>query len=599
MILAAACIAGFVIACASGANPRLLLDVPLRWTSLVVVALALQLALFAVHLHPPPPLSVSDLHLASYVLLVLFGLRNSRVPGFALAIGGLACNTLVIFVNGGHMPVAPSASLDGTGTTLTGIRDNVAALSASSHLHFLADVFALPHPFPLANTFSVGDVLLVAGVTLFVYTNGRAAGDRATSRAFEPIHVPAFRLLLTARMVSKLGDWISTAALVTWIYAHSHSTIGVSAILVARLTASISGSLVSGAVLQRSDRFRLLARVEGGRGLATLAAVGAVALGQPLLVGAFVFLSAFLAAATDPTASSLVAEVLPAERLHAGNALHALSRALVMAIGAMTGGLLAANVGAVSALLADTATFAAAVALYSIWAHRHPPAVATTTQDPAGLSLGGCEREQPGRLEAFTVICRSRRLAGLVAAFAVATVAMGVLNASLPSFLSSRAPHTGGYGVAIGVIAVGLICGEYLSGRAARRVVERIPALGFALSAVVVGVAAASHSPATILLLLFFLGMSDGTTETAYDTVVQAEVPKRLVDRVFAVAGAVQQSGMILGFLIAPLLQHSAPAVTFQACGLGFALAALVALLITRRPEPDPHAVRAFAGEPQ
>jgi MFS family permease len=599
VILAAACIAGFAVACAAGAKPRLLLDVPLRWTGLVVVALALQLALFAVHLRPPAPLSVSDLHLASYVLLVLFGLRNRRVPGFALAIGGLACNTLVIFVNGGRMPVAPSASLDGTGATLTGIHDNVVALTASSHLHFLADVFALPHPFPLANTFSVGDVLLVAGVTLFVYTNGRAAGDRATSTALEPIRVPAFRLLLTARMVSKLGDWISTAALVTWIYAHSHSTIGVSAILLARLTASIGGSLVSGAVLQRGDRFRLLARVEGARGLATLGAVAAVAFAQPLLVGAFVFLSAFLAAATDPTASSLVAEVLPAERLHAGNALHALSRALVMAVGATTGGLLAASVGAVPALLADTVTFAAAVALYGTWARRHAPAVATTAQDAAGPDLDGRGREQPGRLEAFTVICRSRRLGGLVAAFTVATVAMGVLNASLPSFLSSRAPHAGGYGVAIGVIAVGLICGEYLSGRAARRVVERIPALGFALAAVVAGVAAASHSPATIMLLLFFLGMSDGTTETAYDTVVQAEAPESSVDRVFAVAGAVQQSGMILGFLIAPLLQHPGPVVTFRVSAFGFALAALVAVLITRRPERDAWAGRALAGEPQ
>ena len=548
MTLAIACLIGFALAWAAGANPRLLIDVRLRWTVLVLAALAAQILLFEVHMRLPFGVSVTDAHLASYVLLLAFAIRNSRVPGFALAGLGLACNALVIFLNHGRMPVGAAAWVDSVASRshaiAHGAYNNVAAASSSSHLAFLGDVFAIPHGLPFANTFSIGDVLLVAGATFFVYRNGRSSDDKPSSRALDPLRVPEFRALLAGRTISKLGDWVSIAALVTWIYAQSHSTLGVSGILLARLLASIAGSLLSGAILDRYGRFALLARVEGARALTTIAAVAAVATGHLFAVLACVFVSSFLAAATDPTASSLVAEILPSERLHAGNALHAIARAGVMAIGSIAGGLLAVNLGAVPALLADSATFLAALLLYSIFARR-PLRRAVVAQEESA------EKSDGSRLEAFRFIFRSRRLTGLIASFAVATFAMGLLNASLPAFLSVRAPGLGGYGVAIGVIAAGLICGEFLSGRMAGRVVDRIPALGFAISAGVVGIAALSHVPATVLLLLFVLGVSDGTTETAYDTVVQTDTPQSLRGRVFALAGAIQQSGMVAGFIAA------------------------------------------------
>jgi MFS family permease len=437
----------------------------------------------------------------------------------------------------------------------------------------LGDVFAIPHGLPFANTFSIGDVLLVAGATFFVYRNGRSSDDKPSSRALDPLRVPEFRALLAGRTISKLGDWVSIAALVTWIYAHSHSTLGVSGILLARLLASIAGSLLSGAILDRYGRFALLARVEGARALTTIAAVAAVATGHLFAVLACVFVSSFLAAATDPTASSLVAEILPSDRLHAGNALHAIARAGVMAIGSIAGGLMAVNLGAVPALLADSATFLAALLLYSIFARRPLRRAVIAGEESAGEYDGS-------RLEAFRFIFRSRRLAGLVASFAVATFAMGLLNASLPAFLSLRAPGLGGYGVAIGVIAIGLICGEFLSGRMAGRVVDRIPVLGFAISAGVVGIAAVSHVPATLLLLLFVLGVSDGTTETAYDTVVQTDTPQSLRGRVFALAGAIQQSGMVAGFIAAPILQTLFANAALRTSSLALGAAALLGILV-------------------
>jgi len=154
---------------------------------------------------------------------------------------------------------------------------------------------------------------------------------------------------------------------------------------------------------------------------------------------------------------------------------------------------------------------------------------------------------------------------------------MGLLNASLPAFLSSHAPGAGGYGAAI---AAGLICGEFLSGRVGGLVVTRVPALGFVVSAAAVSVAAASAMPATMLLLmLFVVGVGDGTTETAYDT-VQTETPQDLLGRVFALAGAVQQTGMVVGFVAAPILQRAMADAALPASSSALGGAACVALLV-------------------
>lgn len=596
MILAVGCLAGFALAWAAGADPRSLGGVRLRWSGLVLVALALQILIFAAGVNLPANISSLDAHVASYALLLAFAARNARIPGFALAALGLASNAVAIFANSGRMPVSPGAWADstriGTSAPLDGVYNNVATMHAGTHLAFLGDVFALPSVLPLANTFSVGDVLLVAGATLFVYRNGRRAGDRPSSRALEPLRVQEFRALLAGRTISKLGDWISIAALVTWIYAHSHSTLGVSAILLARLTASIAGSVVGGVILDRFGRFETLGRVEVARALTTAAAIGLVATDHSFAVAGCVFVSSFLAAATDPTASSLVADILPSQSLHAGNALHAVARAAVMAIGSIAGGLVTARLGAVPALTADCATFVVAAAFYSVSARR-----ARAPRQP----VGGDDRTATGpsgsRLEALRFICDSRRVCALVGSFAIATFAMGLLNASLPAFLSTHAPNGGGYGVAMGLIGAGLMCGEFLSGRLTGRVVSRTPALGFAVSAAAVAVGAASNVPATILLMLFLLGVSDGTTETAYDTVVQTDTPRALSARVFALAGAVQQTGMVAGFVTAPILQRTVPGAALMTTSCALGASALIATLVIadrrarrapRRPTESP-----------
>ncbi|HET7572685.1 MAG TPA: MFS transporter [Gaiellaceae bacterium] len=579
MILGVLCLVGFAFAWLLGADLRRLAAVRLAWSWTVPVALALQLLVYAAGMQVPG--GDGAVHLVSYGLLIAFGLRNLRVPGFALAAAGLGSNALAIFLNGGHMPVSlaawtesgrPAAELVGDG-----ISNNTGLITSATRLHFLGDVFALPAWLPLANTFSVGDVLLVCGATLFVVRQGRRESDAPCSRVLDPLRVRGFRTLLVGRTASKLGDWMALAALVTWMYQRTHSTLAVSLVLLARLAASVAGGVAASVVLDRCDRFATLRTVEAARGLTALAGLGLVAAGRPYLVAACVFVSYLLAAATDPTASSLVADLLAPEQRHAGNALHALARASVMAIGSVAGGLVATGVGVLPALAADAVTFALAAMLYAA-AGRAPVPARGETDEPAR-----------DRAEVLAFIGRSPGLRALVLSFAVANVATGLLNASLPAFLSARAPHVGGYGVAVGAIAVGLMCGELLSGRAGEAVAARTPALAFAICAGVLAVAGTSTLATSILTLLFLLGAADGATETAYDTLVQRQTPGSLRAGVFALGGSLQQLAMGVGFLVAAMLGRAGASLALEASAAAFGAAALVGVAVAaagRAPLP-------------
>jgi hypothetical protein len=68
--------------------------------------------------------------------------------------------------------------------------------------------------------------------------------------------------------------------------------------------------------------------------------------------------------------------------------------------------------------------------------------------------------------------------------------------------------------------------------------------------------------------------------------VVQEEAPGA-VDRVFAVAGAVQQTGMVAGFLAAPLLQSLLPQTSLRATAVALALAAGLAVFVVARERAE------------
>ncbi len=145
----------------------------------LVAALALQVLVISVVPGDIPKALSAGLHILTYALAGVFLLANRELTGM-LAIGlGAALNLVAIVANGGVMP-ASAAALDAAGFGGANREFENSAVVADPHLSFLGDVFAVPEGWPLANVFSLGDVLIVLGAGAVIHS---ACGSRLAPRS--------------------------------------------------------------------------------------------------------------------------------------------------------------------------------------------------------------------------------------------------------------------------------------------------------------------------------------------------------------------------------------------------------------------------------
>jgi len=587
MILGVAILIGIAVAWALGAPLLNLADLRLRSGGLVLGALALQLILFTRLASAVPTGAHRPLHVLTYVMLFAFLAANLDQPGLWLAGCGILSNATVIIANGGRMPVSlhtwKAIGRDQAQILATGSDHNNVLSGPHTHLPWLGDVFALPPGLPLSNALSVGDLLLVAGMTVFVYRAAQRSPAGRLRDALAPLRSAPFRRLVGGRASSRVGDWLTAVAVVSWLYTKTGSSAAVSGFLVARIAASLFGGVVAAPLLDRFPHFHTLAAVEASRALLMMAAVPLGMAGALVPVVGLVCLASLLSSATNAAAPSLVADLLPDEQTNAGNALHGLARTFVMAVGALAGGAAFAFFGIAAALGASSATFALAALGYSRFSG--PTSAAPV---PEG---------RPARRELVRALLRNRPVLGLTASFTIATAAMGLLNASLPAFFAHRFGNAHGYGYALAAIAAGLMCGESLTTFIRQeRVARRSVGLAFLVGAAALLLFSRAPVEATGFLMLFLLGASDGTTEVVYETLFQAHLPRRSRAGIFAIALSVQNVGMVVGIAASPLLialasTHAIIATSALGCLLaavvaGTTLAGSRAKLSTARPVP-------------
>lgn len=139
-----------------------------RWAWVAVAGLAIQLALFT----PTGDAIAGGAGPAIYVgsTLAVFAavLRNVRLPGMAIVALGSISNLAAIIANGGFMP-ADAGALATAGFTDAGSHTNSVVLEHPA-LQPLTDIFAVPAGIPMANVYSVGDVLIALGIVVMIAT---------------------------------------------------------------------------------------------------------------------------------------------------------------------------------------------------------------------------------------------------------------------------------------------------------------------------------------------------------------------------------------------------------------------------------------------
>lgn len=162
-------LAGFAVGGRIGA----LTDLRLRWAWLAVAGFLVQVALFSDPLGSLAGDAGPAIYVVSNMAVLAAVLRNVALPGIALVAAGAACNLVAILANGGVMPADPAA-LAAAGIDPSGLTNSVA--TAHPALRPLTDVFAMPTWLPFGNVFSVGDVLIGAGVAATIALAMRRGG---------------------------------------------------------------------------------------------------------------------------------------------------------------------------------------------------------------------------------------------------------------------------------------------------------------------------------------------------------------------------------------------------------------------------------------
>lgn len=180
MILPALLLPALLLSFLVGGRIERLAQVEFKRGYLVLIALGTQMLIFSSWGEGWAEILAwrSALYLLSLLLLIVAFWLNRRVPGMALLGVGLLLNSAVILANEGRMPVALEAlkaagMADSRAEFESMPSANSTLMGENTPLWFLGDIFAVPKQIPLANVFSVGDVLVGLGGAWFIFANMR------------------------------------------------------------------------------------------------------------------------------------------------------------------------------------------------------------------------------------------------------------------------------------------------------------------------------------------------------------------------------------------------------------------------------------------
>jgi hypothetical protein len=175
---------GIVLGWLLGGRLDGLAGVRLHWVGLAIAGVLFQLLLFTPVGGDVFGSWLPAAYVASNLAVFTVVLRNLAIPGVWLIALGAATNLLAIMANGGLMPAAPAA-VEASGITIHDVTNSI--VLEDPVLRPLTDIFAIPAGLPMANVFSVGDVLIALGVAVTIALAMRRGREPGSGRAGGPL----------------------------------------------------------------------------------------------------------------------------------------------------------------------------------------------------------------------------------------------------------------------------------------------------------------------------------------------------------------------------------------------------------------------------
>jgi len=362
---------------------------------------------------------------------------------------------------------------------------------------------------------------------------------------FGPLCHPAFRLLLTARTISALGNAFAPIALAFAVLDLTGSPTDLGLVVGARMLVNVLFLLFGGVLADRLPRHLLMV----GSSLAAAATQGMVAAlvlthtaNVPTLI-ALAAVNGMVGALSLPATAALVPQTVPVDERQQANALGRLLLNGSAIVGAPAAGIMVAAVGPGWGIAVDAATFL--VAAFCFLLVRVPPPMTTPAPEAAEVLLGAEQTANTptgqGRIGIIADLrtgwseFRSRTWLWVVVA------GFCVLNASWSGALTVLGPvvadETFGR-KAWGFILAAETAGMILGGLIAMRIrVHRLLFLGTAATALealpVLGLGMFPHV-GLLVVVGFVAGVGLEQFGVAWETTMQEHVPADKLARVYS-----------------------------------------------------------------
>ncbi|WP_446220206.1 MFS transporter [Micromonospora sp. IBHARD004] len=392
---------------------------------------------------------------------------------------------------------------------------------------------------------------------------------------------PDFRRLWTASAVTNLGDGVTMVAGPLLVASLTRDPAAVAAAVLAQQLPWLLFALVSGALVDRLDRRRLLVGVNVGRGLVLAALAVAVLAGWatvPLICLAF-FLTGVGETLADTAAGALLPSVVPPERLEQANSRLFATFVVGNQFAAKPLGAYLFVLAAAAPFAFDAATFGLAALLLALLRWRPVPPAAP--EPAAGDRRRSLRADIAAGVRALWGVPVLRTLAGCIA---VMNVAFCAAFAAFVLYARQRLGLTEiRYGVLLTAAALGGLAGTALAPRLrARFGTPTLLRVGLLVEVGLQVVLATTRCPWVAGAALAGWGVHTMVWGVLVVSLRQRLVPDRLRGRVNGAYALADLGGAAVGTATGGLIAQATGSVVAPFWLAGAAMALLTALVWRR-----------------
>jgi len=337
--------------------------------------------------------------------------------------------------------------------------------------------------------------------------------------------VSGFRNLWLGQLVSQVGDGVANFTLLILINQLTGSTTAVATMALALSVPQLVFGLVSGVLVDRGDRKRIMIQADLLRAVLVLGFLLVRRREDVWVFYAVGFVHASVGTLFDPAKAALLPALVSGPQLLAANSLSQTSGFAARVVGAGIAGVMVgfARTGW-PAFCLDAITFLLSAAF-----------VARISAPPrAGVGAGNGVRATARQLlDGLRLVARERMLVALMVVLAATSLALGADSVlAIPFLVNVLDVRTEALGLARAVEVIGMVLGAGLvTGLSGRLEPGRLMVAGVIGIGVLIALTGAAPSFAFALLATFAIGVCASPVEAAVATLTQTLVPDAMRGR--------------------------------------------------------------------